>query len=70
MPELVKPAIRALIGWYEEPFGLIKSKLVSLEAAVDYQQFGAWVLVDPGDETNLATWEREQRVVVRRRYQD
>ena len=60
-----RPTIRTLVGWYEEPFGLIRAKVVTLEEAVDYQQFGAWVFVDPIDEQDLATYEREQRSLVR-----
>lgn len=59
--DIHRPQLHALVGWYEEPFGLIRSKIVSLEVAVDYQKFGAWVLIDPDDEQQLATYERQQR---------
>lgn len=58
-----KPVIHAFIGWYAEPWGLIRRPLrVTLEEALEYQQFGAWVFVDPQDEADLATYERHQRV--------
>jgi hypothetical protein len=59
----LRPVLHALIGWYAEPMGLIgTAKIVTLEEAIEYQQFGAWVLVDPIDEIDLATYEREHRV--------
>ena len=57
-----KPQIHALVGWYAEPTGLIGGgRVVPLEEAVFYHQLGAWVFIDPTDEIDLATWERQHR---------
>lgn len=56
-----KPVIRVLVGWYCEPWGLIGAgRIVDLEEALECQQLGAWLFVDPGDECDFATWERLQ----------
>ena len=58
-----KPPIRALVG-IMGPAGLAWDKLVSLEEAVLYHELGVLVLVDPQDEADLATWERQQRLLL------
>ena len=59
----LKPPLHALVGWYAEPFGLIGvGTVVPLEDAPGYQELGAWILVDPADERDLAQYEREQRL--------
>ena len=61
----LRPRLHALVGWYLDPHGLIgDGRYVSLEEAVDYHQFGAYVFVDPADEYALAAYEREQRMLV------
>ena len=38
--------------------------LWKLENAIDYQRLGFWVLVDPMEEADLATYERQQRMML------
>ena len=67
--ETARPSLRALVGVYEEPLGLIGDGLmVSLEDALDYQALGFVVLVDPEDETLLTRWEQRQRAMVGRQW--
>ena len=57
-----KPPVHALVGWYDTQIGLVgDGQIVSLEEALVYHQLGAWVFVDPADEADLATWERQHR---------
>ena len=57
-----RPVLHTLVGWYEEPWGLIgDGQLLDLETACDFKQFGAWILVDPQDEEDLTRWEQQQR---------
>ena len=65
MSTLGRPTLHALVGLYEEPIGLIGDGLiVTLEDAIDYQRLGFWVLVDPMEEADLATYERQQRMML------
>ena len=60
--DLLRPRLHALVGWYVEPLGLVgNGQYVLLEEALDYKKLGAFVLVDPGDEIDVATYERDSR---------
>lgn len=56
-----RPVIRCLVSY---PVGRIFTApvLCSLTLAVELQEKGWMVLVDPKDEVDLATWERLRRV--------
>ena len=58
----IRPAIRCLVTFWSDPFGLVgRSFIVPLEEAVDYQRLGFFVLVDPQDQEDLVRWEQQQR---------
>lgn len=64
-----KPLVRALVGYFVHPFGVVGAmKVVPLDLAVEYHRCGFVVLVDPKDEADLATWERERRQPPSRRF--
>lgn len=57
-----RPTLQCLVGFVSPAFGIVGTpRIMSLEAAVDYAQFGFAVLVDPENEADLARWEQIQR---------
>lgn len=65
-----KPILHALVGYFCPPFGLVSEpRVMPLEDAVDFHDWGFWVLVDPADERDLATWERAQRWLGKRAFE-
>jgi hypothetical protein len=59
-----RPRLTALVGFFAPPHGVItKMRILPLEEAVGFVRFGFTILVDPADERDLATWEREQRLL-------
>lgn len=65
-----RPSIRALIGWLLPGGDVILSQqnTIPLEDAPLYQKWGFVILVDPADESDLASWEREHRWASLRRW--
>jgi hypothetical protein len=66
-----RPTLRALVGYYLEPFGLVSfPDLWSLEDAAALHSLSSnfAVFVDPETEIELAAWERRHRPVYKRWY--
>lgn len=65
MEHEARPQLHALVAYFCPPFGVMtEPKVMRLEDAAEFAQFGFTVLVDPEDERDLATWERLQRVAI------
>lgn len=62
-----RPILHALVCYFSPAFGLCSDpRVMPLEEAVDFQRVGFVVLVDPGDESDLARWEQIQRSLTTR----
>lgn len=53
-----KPVIRCLVSYPVGDLIFTSPALVSLDTAADLKEKGYMVAVDPADERDLATWER------------
>lgn len=57
-----RPPIHALICFFCPPFGCLTTpRLVSLEDAAMYLDYGFTIMVDPQDEADLVRYEQWQR---------
>jgi len=62
-----RPKVTALVAYFCPPFGCVtEPRVMPLEDAADFAQFGFAVLVDPQDEADLVRYEQLQRVTRRR----
>lgn len=60
-----RPPIRCLVAYFSPTFGLLTiPRVISLAEAADRAAMGYAVLVDPADECDLATYERQHRIGV------
>ena len=57
-----RPILHCLVAYVSPVFGLVSvPRMMPLEDAIDFQQQGFSVLVDPADERELTHWEMVQR---------